>query len=272
MARRGQSDNWGMATMAATTAQKHRKKQSEWLGIGAGNSYYHRVHRPLQCLIFISPLLLLYQIGSTIQPWDSRGQAPENVLAFVKMLRFFHWFGANGSWLPMFAVVAILLAWHVARRDPWEFQPKLYALMGLEGLAWSIPMITMGLVLARNAGLSAPTLSNFPWQTQVVLSIGAGVYEEFVFRLVAITVLNLILIDIFELKPQAALPVIILTSAVMFSLYHYGGNEPFAWNTFFFRTAAGIFFAGVFIFRGFGITVAAHAFYDLIVVALTLKR
>ena len=61
---------------------------------------------------------------------------------------------------------------------------------------------------------------------------------------------------------------IIITSAVLFSLYHYLGHETPAWNTFFFRTAAGIYFAAVFIFRGFGVDVGTHAAYDLILVFL----
>jgi len=101
-----------------------------------------------------------------------------------------------------------------------------------------------------------------------VLSIGAGVYEELLFRLMLITFLNILLVDIFRLSLGKAIPLILIISAVLFSLYHYLGDEQFTWPTFIFRTVAGLYFAGLFIFRGFGIDVAAHSIYDLMVVAL----
>ena len=71
--------------------------------------------------------------------------------------------------------------------------------------------------------------------------------------------------------PASAIPLVIITSAVLFSAYHYLGAEgalPFNMSVFLFRTMAGIYFAGVYVFRGFGIVVGAHAIYDLIVVGL----
>ena len=46
-----------------------RRKRKDWLVFGSGKSYLDRVHHPLQCLIFITPLLLFYQIGSSIDRW-----------------------------------------------------------------------------------------------------------------------------------------------------------------------------------------------------------
>ena len=40
------------------------------------------------------------------------------------------------------------------------------------------------------------------WRTMFVLSLGAGIYEELVFRLVGLTLLHILLIDILRL-PQA---------------------------------------------------------------------
>src|SRR3954452_8496104 len=96
------------------------KKRKEWLQFGSGRSYVHRVHRPLQCLVFITPLLLFYQIASTLHPWtpQTTGYNP-HVVAFVLMLNFFKLFGAAGNVLPLMAVVAILIFWHLARKDPW---------------------------------------------------------------------------------------------------------------------------------------------------------
>jgi hypothetical protein len=247
------------------------RKRSEWIQIGSGPSYYHRVHRPLQCLIFITPLLLIYQIGALETRIDP-SQAPRPVLAFFYLQRFFGLFGATGNYLPLLAVVFILIFWHIARKDQWEVEPQLYAGMLIESVLWAVPIFVIGLAVAGHVGgaFAIPAMQaaapHAPWHANAILSIGAGIYEELLFRLIAITLLNIMLVDVMELKLPTAIPIMIVISAVLFSLYHYMGAEEFAWNTFFFRTAAGIYFAGIFIFRGFGIVVGCHAIYDLIVV------
>jgi membrane protease YdiL (CAAX protease family) len=60
----------------------------------------------------------------------------------------------------------------------------------------------------------------------------------------------------------------VVSSSLLFSLYHYLGHEQFDLRTFAFRTAAGAYFGAVFIFRGFGITAGTHAAYDIYIVAL----
>jgi hypothetical protein len=264
------------------------RKRTDWLTIGSGKSYVHRVHRPLQCLLFILPLLLIYQIASTLHPWYPQTTptgAPNygpQVVAFVLMLKFFALFGAVGNILPPLAVVAILFFWHLARKDPWAFEPKLYAGMFGESILWAIPIFVIGLAVLRHTSPTASAASHamtslqaatpssqLPWQSEAVLSIGAGIYEELLFRLIAIILLNIILIDIFELKVQTAIPIIIVGSAILFAAYHLLGNEPFNLATFTFRSAMGVYLAGVFIYRGFGIAVGTHTTYDLIVVAFT---
>ena len=42
-------------------------KRTDWIQMGSGKGYAHRVHQPLQCLVFITPLLLFYQIASVIR-------------------------------------------------------------------------------------------------------------------------------------------------------------------------------------------------------------
>lgn len=244
------------------------RKRTEWLKIGSGNSYAHRVHRPLQCLIFITPLLLFYQIASTLHPWSPDQQYSSHVVAFVLMLKFFAIFGAAGNVLPLLAVVAILISWHLARKDPWDVSPKLYLGMFGESIVWAIPIFVIGLAVTSHMRAAAAVQESMPWQSEVVLSVGAGIYEELLFRLIAIIALNILLVDVFELSLQVAIPIIIIASALLFSLYHLLGNEPFNVGTFSFRCALGVYLAGIFIYRGFGITVWTHAVYDLIVVAV----
>src|SRR3954463_9369613 len=232
------------------------KKRKEWLQFGSGRSYFHRVHRPLQCLVFITPLLLFYQIGTVFHPWQppppgQPGSERWDVVAFILMQGFFRLFGATGTVLPLAAVIAILLFWHLARKDPWDFEPKLYAGMAVESVVWGIPFFVIGLAIQRHipAPGAGSSMNGLPWETEVVLSVGAGIYEELLFRLIAINVLSLILMDVLEMKPGLAIPVIIVASAILFSLYHYLGTEHFEFGTFSFRAAMGVFLAGIYVYR-----------------------
>ena len=109
--------------------------------------------------------------------------------------------------------------------------------------------------------------ANTDWRSLLVSSVGAGIYEELVFRLVALTLLNLVLIDLLKMNKFRGGLLIVLIPAFLFSLYHYLGSDTFTWQSFIFRTMAGIYFGVLFVFRGFGITAGAHAAYDIMIVA-----
>jgi len=101
-----------------------------------------------------------------------------------------------------------------------------------------------------------------------VLSLGAGVYEELMFRLIAFTLLSFLVFDFLKMRVVFGSLLIVLTSALLFSAYHYLGGEPFRWWTFTFRALAGLYFGCVFLCRGFGITAASHASYDILILFL----
>lgn len=108
----------------------------------------------------------------------------------------------------------------------------------------------------------------------VVTGIGAGIYEELVFRLILIIALMVLFQDAFQMGHKISIILSVFISAALFGAYHHivflGGqfiqSSPFSWAEFSFRTIAGIYFAVLFAIRGFGITAGAHAFYDIIAV------
>ena len=66
-----------------------------------------------------------------------------------------------------------------------------------------------------------------------------------------------------RIKLAAAL----LLTSFLFSTAHYLGpyGDTFEIASFSFRALAGVFFAALFIFRGFGIAAGTHALYDMLV-------
>ena len=101
--------------------------------------------------------------------------------------------------------------------------------------------------------------------TLVMLSIGAGIYEELLFRVVLVGLLAWGAKTLFGWRPLVAGIVATVLGALIFSAFHYIGpyGDPLDVYSFVFRTIAGLFFSGLYLLRGFGITAWTHALYDV---------
>ena len=113
----------------------------------------------------------------------------------------------------------------------------------------------------------------------IITGIGAGIYEELVFRLFLICILMFLFQDVLGLHRKNAVIFSVLLSAALFSAHHhivflngqFGQVAPFSWPQFIFRTSAGVYFAVLFAARGFGITAGTHAFYDIIAALINAR-
>jgi membrane protease YdiL (CAAX protease family) len=222
--------------------------------------YFERAERPLYGMIFLLPMMALFEIGTYFHPSEP--------IAFRFLQVFFHQLGSNARFLPALAVVGIMLAWHVARKDPWSIEWETLLGMALESALLAMPLLALGIAFARwDIHLPLYT-TGAVWRDDTVLSLGAGIYEELVFRLVLMTLLMLILADLFKCPQVWSNLLMVLVSAVLFSLYHYLGHEQPNLRSFVFRTVAGIYFGVLFLTRGFGITAGCHIAYDIFIVGL----
>jgi membrane protease YdiL (CAAX protease family) len=242
------------------------------------SGYLDHSSSPLVSLAFILPMVVIYEIGthglgSGIAE-RAVGTTPQHVIAFTLLQHFFGLFGATGQSLPALAIVGILLTWHVARHDRWSVRWPTLGGMAIEASVLCIPLLASSVVLAQAlrmlpmAGHQAIGVAPLPRDDLFILCLGAGIYEELVFRLILLTVLTLLVKDLLQFHKPVAVPLVVLLSAVAFAGYHYLGPEPFLWRTFAFRSMAGIYFGVLFLTRGFGVTAATHAAYDILVLLI----
>ncbi|MEM8781509.1 MAG: CPBP family intramembrane glutamic endopeptidase [Planctomycetota bacterium] len=247
-------------------------------------SYWERTQWPLQSLYFLLPLLIAYEIGAVWLANDGSDRLPA-IYAERLLGRFFELFGIGGVFLPGVLALVVLLCMHAVRKDPWRPEPKLYAGMALESLLWALPLFVLGTLVSGSpregsdvavwsgdawvlAALAQQTIDHLPipFAQGVVFSIGAGIYEELMFRVIAIALVHVFLDDLLALPEHLGHWGAIVGSALLFAAYHFVGTEQFDPARFVFYALAGLYFAIIYVGRGFGIVAATHALYDVLAV------
>src|SRR5690606_8210609 len=112
---------------------------------------------------------------------------------------------------------SILLAWHIAARHPWRFDGFVLAGMLGESLIYTVPLFAIRLALQAEV----PGAYRAALLDSVFRSFGAGIYEELVFRLICITLLIILLIDLARLPRGPAAVTIVILSALLFAYQHH---------------------------------------------------
>jgi hypothetical protein len=112
--------------------------------------------------------------------------------------------------------------------------------------------------------LESFSVATLPLSHGIVLSLGAGVYEELVFRVLLVGGLAGAFLAAGLRKRQAGLFAAVL-AALVFSGFHYVGpfGDSFEVPSFVFRFLAGLTFSALYLLRGFGIAAWTHALYDV---------
>ena len=117
--------------------------------------------------------------------------------------------------------------------------------------------------------LQDATTTATSFTTQIILSLGAGVYEEFIFRFLLVTALYLILLSV-KIDTRLRYLIAAVVGALIFSGVHYTGSlgDVFTLSSFTFRFLMGLALNALYLTRGFGIAAVTHALYDIYVTIL----
>jgi hypothetical protein len=235
-------------------------------------SYWAATRRPLSCFAFVAPLLLAYELGVRWLGGSSAASLRTGADAWLR--RGLINLGLVEQWLPPLALLVGLLVWQAFNPKDWRFSPL--TLLGMVGESMVLAVALVGLSRLVDAGFvtlersSAPVLSAGAGAKGAVAPLigflGAGVYEEALFRL-ALIPLFFALLRVLQTPRVVATAVAVTASAFLFSLAHHAGTpgEAFTWFAFVFRWLAGVYFAWVFVVRGFGVAVGTHTAYDILV-------
>ncbi len=140
---------------------------------------------------------------------------------------------------------------------------RIYPLFLLEStlIALLLGPLASWVLAAFGVKLAPQETSDHSW----VLSLGAGVYEELVFRLLVLAGTFSLLQRVVHFQSRAAYGAALIVSAISFSLYHHLGphGEPFDLGVALFRFVAGILLGVLFLLRGLASCAYVHSLYDL---------
>jgi len=243
--------------------------------------YWIESRQPLASLAFVLPLLVAYEAGVLmLGPQAVRNGADVWLRQFLELA------GLGQYFLLPVLTICILIAWHHTTRRPWRVRGGVFWGMVAESvfLAFCLRVILelQGSLLQAIAGpvgvwpqpaaMGGELASSM---RSMVGFLGAGVYEELLFRLILLSVLAATARRMGAASQPAVVAAVLLTS-LAFAGAHYVGpygepvdllSFPF-WFSFVFRFLAGVFFGVLFVYRGFGIATGSHAGYDILVGAL----
>lgn len=236
----------------------------------SSDDYWSDTRRPLTCLLFLLPWIAVYEAGILMLSETESDSLRNGADYWLRSMLSFS--GAEQVLMLPLLVIAILMSWHLIRRYPWQIRLETQIGMLAESLLLAVALVAVG-QLHHLLFVNLQTLESDPRllavdgpMKYVVSYIGAGVYEEVMFRLLLVPA-AFTAFRVLEFPSRWAAAMAALTTSFVFALAHHVGPAADAFNlfTFSFRAAAGVFFAAVFFVRGFGITVGCHAAYDLLV-------
>lgn len=232
--------------------------------------YFWLSTRPLHVLAFLMPVVVAAELGT----FALGGQSIATQLAAHRMLvRFFETFGVLGLHVPAIAIVVALFMQHLISKDRWRIEPIVPAAMLVESAFLTGPLLILVLLLQPGAVPAAVALtedSSIGGGSGILLALGAGLYEEVLFRLVIITAIHFVAADLIRIPERGARVIAVIVSAFLFALHHdvatmSGGIN---WRLAAFYFLAGVYFGVLFLARGLGIAVGVHALYDLLVIVV----
>ncbi len=240
------------------------------------STYWSMARAPRYSLTFALPLLVAYEVLAISLSHAEVVGVRNGADVLLKSL-FLALGGRNG--LIVFGALLVgggaWMVWQDYRRAG-SLEPRVFGLMAAESVAYALAfgMVTStltGLLLpglftmGRAASLSLGSVGGWSLPTQLMISLGAGIYEELLFRVILVAGLAWVARRGFGWGASAAGVFAVAVGALIFSAFHYIGpyGDRLELGSFTFRAVAGVLLSSLYLLRGFGITAWTHALYDV---------
>lgn len=218
---------------------------------------------PLYGYFIVIPLLVLYE-ALAIQIQQTQMMQIRNG-ADLLLKKMIEGLGIHGMFAASLLLVGsiLLVSAIVAFKNRVSINIKYFAIIIIES---AVLALLLGVILSQVSTLfSLYPETELGLKAKALLSVGAGVYEELIFRVIILSGFFMLMHYLLRFPVTFSFIVALLISAGAFAVFHYlgPGGEVFQKESFVFRLIAGCVFGVLYILRGFGVAVYTHAFYDL---------
>ena len=227
-------------------------------------SYYLKTRSSFYSFLFTIPLFFIYEIGILFLSRDDiivvRNGADFLMRTLLESFGVYGLYGLGAIFLVGFVITYFFFLKDKSNKD---IRPDYLFIMLFESICWAIVLYFLlfkfMLVLMNPLGKTIIQ--------QVTLAIGAGIYEEFLFRVMLIAGLTGVIGFVFLWDEKIRKVAALVIAAGLFSAFHFMGEygDYFSMELFLLRFFAGIVLGALYFARGFGITAYTHSIYDLIV-------
>ena len=227
-------------------------------------SYLLKSRTSFYSFLFTLPLFFLYEVNILFLSWDDI-LVVRNGADFLmrNILESFDIYGLYGLGLVFFLGLLVTYIFFIKEDQQQEVNVNFLFIMLAESMLWSVVLYFL---LFKFMVLLMNPVGKTILQ-QVTLAIGAGIYEEFLFRVLLIAGLSGILGFVFMWDKTFKNIIAVVLSGGIFSAFHFMGEygDFFSMELFLIRFFAGLILGVLYLYRGFGITAYTHSIYDLIV-------
>ena len=208
------------------------------------------------------PLLVVYEILVILTQsryWGIRNAADMWIRTFLMAFDL----QAQHLTFVMIGIAFALIPLAKTRSFGVKLKANYFLLMFAEAFTYSLVLGVALQYILRLSGLTAGGPGNGALQN-FALSLGAGLFEEIIFRVLLLNLLFFLLSYVFKSKVTTAV-ISVLAASFLFSWSHYIGSMADSWQlySFMFRWIAGMLFTVLYFMRGFAITAYTHALYDI---------
>jgi len=226
------------------------------------SNYWRYSRSAYYSVLMALPLLLAYEVLIVLTKsefWVVRNAADVWIRTFLMAFEI----KTQHLTFIMIGILFALIPFAKINSPGVRIKIKYFFLMLFESFFYSIILGAVLQYILKMGGLSTGGMGRDIFQN-LALSIGAGLFEEIIFRVFLLNLLFFIF-NYFINKKLIIVSLSVLISSLLFSISHYVGSMADSWElySFMFRWIAGILFTVLYFARGFAITSYTHALYDI---------
>jgi hypothetical protein len=220
---------------------------------------------PWSDLALTLPVFVAYHLGVVFLPVRNAADLVTRELTRLASDNLLHYAGLT------FAIGAVFVGVLIVLGRTRELEWQRFFWIAAEGILYAFAMrLTASYVVGKLSlsGSGAAPEAPGPF-AGIILSMGAGFYEEIAFRVVLFGLGARVIRLFAEPIPESSARLIsfgwAIVCALAFSGWHYLGalGDPFELRSFVFRFVCGLAFTVIYVFRGFAPVVWTHFLYDV---------